>query len=287
MGFDLPGSELIHSTFTWCVLSAAFFGAAASRATRRSGGRNEERERHERAVSLKWTWVSLLLSISVLLALTGVFVPGPEKVRDIRLLYVFLAASALFFLAFRFKRAAGLPVLVLGATSAVLLLLLLRSLVAFTGETEIARIRVLATSQQRMTLEVVPRDEEPVIAELDGEYFAPIVKVIIFDDAYVFLGSKTWYRFVGVTSFRVERTDDGFRFRQQDTDLYFKRAAGISENLYGLFERYEEHIPGVKSVQVEIDLKRVREAAAAGSGVFETFDIMLQNDGGVQIVRRR
>jgi len=50
----------------------------------------------------------------------------------------------------------------------------------------------------------------------------------------------------------------------------------VSQRLWELFERNEGRIPGVRSVQVEMDLKKARELA--------TFSLRLQNDGGLQIV---
>ena len=111
------------------------------------------------------------------------------------------------------------------------------------------------------------------------------MKVIIFDDLYVFLGTKTWFRLVGLTSFRLEKNGGGFRFRQSDTDYYFEQSEGIQEWVYDMFERYENDIPGVKSVQVEIDLKKVQETEDASEIDLQAFSVRVQNDGGVQIVR--
>ena len=51
---------------------------------------------------------------------------------------------------------------------------------------------------------------------MEGQYFAPIVKVVIFDDFFVFLGAKTWYRFEGMTSFNQS-------LRQGNSDYRFPR----------------------------------------------------------------
>ena len=99
---------------------------------------------------------------------------------------------------------------------------------------------------------------------------------MIFEDFFVFLGAKTWYRFDGITSFESEKTGEGRSFRQQDTDLTFPSASGISEKLWDLYERYEARIPGVRTVQVEMDLKRVRELSV--------YSLRIQNDGGLQIL---
>jgi len=281
--------SLLFSPFSWYFSSAVVFGAALSRATR---GTRRQTDR-QRAINRKWTLVSIYLSVAVILATCGVFIPGPEKVRDITILYLFVATLAVSFFAFRFKRAIGLPFALTIILTIIMALLFFQSIKAFTGETEIAKVRVLSSTRENMKLEVMligldPEErssEEPFIVSLTGQYFAPIVKVIIFDDLYVFLGTKTWYRFVGLTSFGLEKTKDGFRFRQSDTDYYFEQSEGIQEWVYDMFEKYENNIPGVKSVQVEIDLKKVQETVAASENDLQTFSVRVQNDGGVQIVR--
>ena len=117
---------------------------------------------------------------------------------------------------------------------------------------------------------------------MKGEYFAPVVKVIIFEDLAVFLGAKTWYRFLGMTSFAVEMKDNTPQFRQADTDYYFSSRHGLSESLYQVFERFENSLVGVKTVQVEMDLKRVFNSAQHAEP--QRFELMIQNDGGLQIV---
>ena len=296
----MPFSQsLLFTPFFWFFFSAVATGAALSRATRRTKLHSDQ------ATTRKWTLVSIYLSIAVVLATCGVFVPGAEKVKDVAVLHLFGVTFAASFLALRFKRAIGLPITLILLFALILGLLFFQSVRAFTGETEIARIRVLSSTGDNMKLEVLPVVEQrrapepiglkssdeassgqwPVIVSLEGQYFAPIVKVIIFDDLYVFLGSKTWYRFEGLTSFRMEKTEDGFRLRQSDTDFYFEQPEGVSEWIYDLFERHERFIPGIKSVQVELDLKRVFEIGSTSGSELSAFSVRVQNDGGVQIVQ--
>ncbi len=206
--------------------------------------------------------------------------PGPQRFfKEVRLLYFYLASTALFFLAFRFRKSAGLAVVLLALALVLVLALFLRSLVAFTGETEIGRVRVLAARDDRMKLELDAPPREEVILSMDGQYFAPIVKVVIFDDLFVFLGAHSWYRFEGLTSFAQQKGESGQSFRQQNTDYHFPEPQGIQESLWQLYERNESRIPGVKSVQVEMDLKRARELAS--------YSLRIQNDGGLEIVELR
>jgi hypothetical protein len=171
----------------------------------------------------------------------------------------------------RFKRAVGIPVAVLAIALAVVVALFLQSIHAYTGETEIASIRAISVDSASMRLQLVARGSAPVLLTMKGTHFSPIVKVVIFSDLLVFIGARTWYRFEGMTSF-----DENLR--QQDTDFRFARPTGISEWLWKMFEENDTRIPGVKTAQIELIVKKARE--------FATYGIMLQNDGGVEIVQK-
>jgi hypothetical protein len=266
---------LLASPYSWLFISALFLGAALQRATRRARPRFLG-EDPERARTAKWLYFSLFLSLAVVAALGAVFVPGPQNFNELRLLYFFLAATGLFFLAFRFKKSAGLAVVLLALALVFVTAMFLRSLAAFTGETEIGRVRALAAGDGKMKLELIAPRQETVILAMDGAYFAPIVKVVIFDDLFVFLGARSWYRFEGLTSFALQKGDSGQSFRQQNTDFYYPEPQGIPARLWDLYERFAGRIPGVKSVQVEMDLKKARELAG--------YSLRIQNDGGLQIV---
>ena len=275
-------SFLLSSPVLWLFLSGIAFGAAVSRVTRRIRGDMDR----EQAVTRKWVIVSLGLSLGVGFFMLGTFVPGAEKLLRWTNLYVFAAGFGVSFLTLRFKKAAGLPFLLILIVFLIVVVLFFQSLVAFTGETEIGRVNVLSADGETMTLELTPTDQEPVIIQLEGEYFSPVVKVVIFEDFWVFLGSKTWYRFVGVTSFHSDAEGDELP-KQVEKGFSFERPPGISERLYRFFEKHEDRIPGVKSVQIEIDLKKVRETAGVkrADEDLEIFSIRVQNDGGIQIVR--
>jgi tRNA(Leu) C34 or U34 (ribose-2'-O)-methylase TrmL len=265
---------LAGSPYPWLAVCALFLGAALARASRRARPRYLGDE-PDRARTSKWLFFSLYLSLAVVAALGAIFVPGPTDLLRPRYLYFFAACAALFFLAFRFRRSVGAVTLLLLLALALMAGLFVRSLTAFTSQTEIGRVRVLSARGERMNLEILPARGEPVIREMAGSYFAPVVKVVIFDDLYVFLGARSWYRFEGLTSYALQTTDKGQSFRQQDTDYYFPEAEGIPQRLWELFERNEKRIPGVRSVQVEMDLKKARALA--------TYSLRLQNDGGLQI----
>lgn len=262
-----PIASLLQNPLPWVIAAGLLTGAALSQATRRT----RNRANPERAATRKWIFACVYLSGAIIIALMAVFVPGPARILDPRLAWVGGIAAAAAFLALRFKKAMGIPVATLLIALVVVFALFLQSIRAFTGETEIASLRAISVDSASMRLELIPRGAEPVLLTMKGTYFSPIVKVVIFSDLLVFLGARTWYRFDGMTSFDQN-------LRQQDTDFRFLRPAGISERLWSVFEEYDTRIPGVKTAQIELIVKRARELA--------TYGIMVQNDGGVEIVEK-
>ncbi len=261
-----------ESPFVWVALSALFFGMALSRSTFRV----RTAEDPHRARAIKWSFVSIYLSVFILLGLCAVFIPGPEKIVNEKLLYLFGGVSVLSFLAFRFKRSLGSLIFFSVFLFILATFFFLRNFNAFTGETEIAKIKILDVNEKTMRLDIVQGENSEVIITLKGDYFAPIVKEVIFDDYFVFLGFKTWYRFLGVTSFSFVKENGRMVLKQMGSGYYFKNPHGISEDVYQFFEKYEGHIPGVKTVQVDLSAKRARK--------FGEYSVRIQNDGGIQIV---
>jgi len=273
--------SLLSDPLPWVFLAAVFLGAAASRATRRTAHRPDP----HRASTVKWVLFCVWLSLAVLAAVGAVLVPGSGnllmrgpggawRLAEPLLPWVALAGFTLALLASRFRKAVGIPAAVLALVAVVALGLFFQSVRAFTGETEIATVKALAVVDGRMRLEVQLAGRPSEVVELEGDQFATEAKVVIFDDLWVFLGAKSWYRFVGLQSFA---TVDG-RAVQAPTMWSPERSAGITEALWAWFEQNDGRIPGVKTVQTELTLKRAR---ALG-----TWAVMIQNDGGVQIVSK-
>jgi hypothetical protein len=260
-------ATVLQSPLPWVIACGLFAGAGLSRATRRT--RNKANP--EQAAARKWILACLLFSAAVVLGLLAIFVPGPTRILDQRFAVAAGAAAAVAFFALRFKKTLGILAVTLAILLVVAFGLFLQSIQAFTGETEIASVRAISVDTDSMRLELIPRGKEPVLLSLKGTQFSPIVKVVIFSDLLVFLGAHTWYRFEGMTSF-----DDNVQ--QQGTGFRFARPSGISERLWEFFGKYETHIPGVKTAQTELVLKRAKD--------FASYAIMVKNDGAVEIVQR-
>ena len=265
-------TPLLSSPFPWVALCGLFFGAALSRATR-----GTRRARHpERAATRKWVLACLLLSVALACGLLAIFPPPHfefqrSTIADTRWAWIAGAAAAVAFLALRFRRAAGIPVVVLVVALVAAVGLFFRGVRAYTGEREIATIRVISLGPSTMRLELSARGEPPVLLSMKGTQFATIVRVVIFRDLPVFLGARTWYRFIGLTSF-----DDNLR--QQDTDFRFPNPPGISNALWKWVESHEKSLPFLKTAQTEMTLKRKAETTE-----LTTYNVMIQNDGGVEV----
>lgn len=271
--------SLLTEALPWVLLSGVFLGAAASRATRRTANRPDP----ERARTRTWVLACVWLSLALLAAVGAVLVPGSERLvargaggrlelAEPLAPWVALAGFVVAFLASRFRKAVGIPVVALALAALIALGLFLQSVRAFTGETEIAAVKAITVADGRMRLEVQPAGGPSELVELEGEYFAPVVAVVIFDDLWVFLGARTWYRFTGLVSFTM---DHGLPV-QTDTVWRLERPPGVAESLWRWFEANEERIPGVKTVQTDVVLKRARSLGS--------WSIRVQNDGGVEVV---
>jgi hypothetical protein len=278
-----PSFSLLTDPLPWVFAASVFLGAAASRATRRTANRPDP----HRAWTRKWVLFCVWLSLALLAAVGAVLVPGSERLLTrgadgaLRLVqpllpWVALAGFLVTLFATRFRKSLGIPVVAIVLVAVIALGLFFQSVRAFTGETEIASVKALAVTDGRMRLEVLPQGQLPQLVELEGDQFAPVVKVVIFEDVWVFLGARTWYRFVGLVSFT---TKNGLPV-QSATAWTVPRPVGISETLWSWFQANEERVPGVKTVQTEIVLKKVRsEARSLGS-----WSIRVENDGGVEVV---
>ena len=171
-------APLMASPLPWVILGGAFAGAALSRATRRTRHKADP----ERASARKWVFACLYLSVAVVLGLLAVFVPGPSRILNAGYAWAAAIAAAVVFAALRFRKAAGIPVVspCRGAGCRPWAVPAERAC-AFTGETEIASVRVISVEPASMRLELVPRGGAALLS-MKGTSFAPIVRVVIFDD---------------------------------------------------------------------------------------------------------
>ncbi len=149
---------LVGTPFFWITLAGLWSGASLSRVSRpasrialyRSGrGANLELIR-SRSLSLFY----LGMSAAMVCAIAGIFVPGSRKILDERLIWTYAAATILSFLGFRFRRAAGFP------------LLLLCSLVVLAGAAALSPYTVVREPRDALALRPLSIDENGTELEI-------------------------------------------------------------------------------------------------------------------------
>ena len=261
--------SMLTDPLPWVFLAAVFLGAAASRATRRTAHRRDP----DRASTRE---VGALLRLAVARgprrrgggARAGQRTAAGARSRTARCgspsrccPWVALAGFALALLATRFRKAAASRSSVLALVAVVALGLFFQSVRAFTGETEIATVKALAVADGRMRLEVQTDGRPSEMVDLDGDQFAPMVEGA---------SSSTT---CGCSSARRAGTGSSASYRSRPCDWprrpdptmwALARPTGITEALWTWFEQNEDRIPGVKTVQTELTLKRARRARHLG-----------------------
>jgi hypothetical protein len=245
-------------------------GACLSSLTRPSSRAKDPDKARERKVF--FTAIGGVLAVIFLLC--AIFIPGPDKIKDMNVLIFFLIAFAVFFLAFRFKKAAGIPVVLLAAGFIVAVFLFLQALVAYTGETEIARIKVLSVEKNVMKFELTDAKGTNTELEMPGTLLGVEVKEVIFSDFFVFFGAKTAYRLVGLKSAEIKK---GSELTQELRAYEFARPSGISETLYQFVSANQNIIPGIKAVQIQITYVEVKPSA--------NYSVRVQHDSGTEIMK--
>ncbi|MBN1524619.1 MAG: hypothetical protein JW904_09055 [Spirochaetales bacterium] len=260
---------LTQSPYPWILFAGIFCGSAASRLTR-----SVKKSKHpDKARERKAFWVMLGFSAVIALLLLAVFVPGSGKIMDWNLLYMFAGTAVLFFLVFRFKKAGGIPFIILAGLLVVTVILFLQAITAFTGETEIGQIKVLSSQNSKISCEFTNARKEITRLEMEGTYIGAEIKTIVFNDFYVFLGQKTWYRFTGLKTAVVPAGSEMTR----EKDIHeFAHPEGISEALYRFVSANIQYIPGIKTNMIQISYVQARPLT--------TYSIRIQNDSGAEIV---
>ncbi|MBN2736966.1 MAG: hypothetical protein JXR70_08305 [Spirochaetales bacterium] len=266
MGFDF----MVKSPYFWFVL-VAFFSALALlvlvKKKKKKENQTDEEYRNKKLIK-----VLVFLSLALVFFICSLIIPGVEKIKDIYLLYFYAILVFFFFLALKFKKAFGIPAFILAIVAVSATIMFIQSLRAFTGETEIAKIRVLNMENSSMVLDIDFPDSEDKRFVMKGNYFTPHVKVVILDDFYVFFGAKTLYRFVGMETYI---DDEESEMQRQVEIVPFETPMGISREIYRFFMDNESWLPGIKAVQVEGPRKK--------AVLLQSYSLRVQYDGGVEI----
>jgi len=208
-----------------------------------------------------------LLIAAIILAL----ISGSRGLPGSSFYMIYLGSCAVLFILWQFLRRIIGSLLVLAiAGMALALILFIRSLVAFTGESKIATITVLDSDKRTITLHIEKNmdtgPDAPTLITLQGARFGTVIYQVVFDNSAVFLSARTRYAWLGVTAFSMGA-------RQTDLHLFhdsFKRMT-----LFNAMERKEIRLPFIRSVQLSMDSKIAEKG--------RVYEVLVKNNGGIII----
>ena len=228
----------------------------------------------EQARTSRIIFFSLYQSAAIMFALAGVFVPGPERILDMRLLYLFGIGSAAWFLAFRFKRSVGIIVVVVVVGYLFVILLTIGVLAPMNEDSELATVRVLSSRESKLRLEINRPERSPEIAVLDGDHFAPIVTLVVFDQLYPFFGAWKWYRLEGFVTQQLLRNN--LIEHEKQTVYRFSDPVAMPIEVWRAFRDASLVGIGITTFEAGIDFVRARE--------MRSFVILLDRSGAVHVI---
>ena len=193
-GIDTAG------TFFWIFLAAIFTGAAVSRGSIISSRRRNP----ERSRKTKWIFVSLYLSFAVSFGLMSVFIPGADKITDIRLVYFFSAVFILSFFVIRFKIIIGIPIVSIFLFLLFLFNISLTDWTRYKNYEEEAVIKVLSKSENMLALEIRQPESEVLFKHIEGDRIAPVFQILEFPDYFFIFKIRIFYKFIGISTYSGE-----------------------------------------------------------------------------------
>ena len=194
----------LDSHFFWIFVSGLYTGFALSWITRSENKADNSNKKRS------WKWVLFLgyLSLSVVLALAGAFLPSSlctrpirlsvsERFLDDRLLYMYGAAAGFGFLTSRFKRAGGIPGLFLLFITVLLILVLLLPWSATDEDGAIAQFRILSQDDSGISVELIRSGGDVTFQHLEGSAVQIHLDLLIAEDYFFFIKKPFLHRLAG------------------------------------------------------------------------------------------
>jgi len=205
----------IFNPFSWIIFSGLLMGAAVT-------GLLKGKRRN-------WTLFSFFLSGSLLLALLGLFLPGPEKFLHIRILYFFIGSSVIGTAGTWLWKSLGLVVFLFVSLSIIIIPVAFRPWNCFTESIEVGRFRLVSQSGSSKTVEITMNGEVSAsYRKMEGEEIEIEFELLKTEDYYFFLRERNLYRV------RKGLFSPGEPF------------SGLPESLSRLILNYQSRIPGIE-----------------------------------------
>ncbi len=242
LGFDTGDA------FFWVFLSAFFFGAAISRASSiPSRKRNPERDRN-----VKWSFFSIYLSISILLALAGLFIAGSEEILTIRLLFFFGGVTGVSFFAVRFKKSIGLSLIIVVIVLFFSLPVILQPWTCFNmKQKKIMEFRVLSIKDDIIKLELLFEEESSEVIDLGSSALSVIAGELVFSEHFIFFRKKRLYRLEGFRAYSIEEKDGEKVYARKESADYYLSLVGLQGQIIKLLIEKSSLIPGIAYTRME------------------------------------
>lgn len=155
----------------------------------------------ERIRSRGWTLFYLGMSAAMIFVILGIFIPGSARILDHRLLYDFGIFAALFFAAFRFKRAAGFPLLIVASLLVIGGYAALAPFTIVRDPVTVLAFRELSTEAGGMDLEIVVPPNLPhniAFFHVGSPDVVAVIQTVQFSDLLFLAGGTAAYRVEGV-----------------------------------------------------------------------------------------
>ncbi|MFW6288907.1 MAG: hypothetical protein ACOC2Q_03910 [Spirochaetota bacterium] len=192
------GGFLLRHPLFWPLLSGLATGVALAAAT----SRPSRSRRPARASSRKWTITALALSIAVAAVAAGMIVVPDLAIIRLESAWAFLAGLVIFGLGFRFPRSAGLPVLMLVGSAAILGGWMVRGYIPVRDRTELGEFTVLSVRDDELAVEVLLSTsavEVPEIVTVAGERLRAEVDQLDLPEALFVLGARRFVHYGGLS----------------------------------------------------------------------------------------
>ena len=197
--------SFFENPYLWVFVVAAFVAAAFVALTTVPSRRPDPAGARKAKLSFLFLW----LAVAVAAATGGVITAGPQAFLSVELLYVAVGAVVVFFLAFRFPRAGGIPVAVLLVTFFITVFGAL-SPHDPVGE-ELVRLRVTDVEEGRIRLRFL--NPPSLVYEGEGDFARLRFELIEVHPALLFIHPGMRYR---MHSLETGSIDDSTTIRALD-----------------------------------------------------------------------
>lgn len=191
---------LLKNPLFWVILGGAFLGAALAQLTViPSRTRDPVKTRRRKPTKIFLLLAAAVPSFTVASILSLPETPGVLLIpHDLRTVLVALTAVLLAGLGLRFKKTAGILLLVLIGLTGFGARAALQGWTAVHSPEDLGRIKILHRGEGETSLLVDFMGQGERVFNLPAERISILVDFLILDDAYVLLGRKTSYRILAL-----------------------------------------------------------------------------------------